>query len=288
MDGSRRPYVDSCPVGCLSPLERTEILLEEGFLMRCPGCGHLVSQCTEEEYRRSMLEFDTPSGTTPGEKAARRARKRIGGFLADMAETLGSGPEKIRLLDVGCSSGTLLKVATEMGFAAEGVEPAPRAAEAARLSGLRVRIGTLEQAGYADGSFDALTLFEVIEHVRDPLSLLRECAKVLRPGGLLLVGTGNAASWTATLMGARWEYFRIAQHGGHISFFTPGSMRVLADRTGFRPVRIRTKNVRVFDKGTVPSFLYRAARLACEIIRPVTVLAGTGHDMFAVLRRAGE
>ncbi|MCS6897069.1 MAG: class I SAM-dependent methyltransferase [Nitrospira sp.] len=115
--------------------------------------------------------------------------------------------EAIRHLDIGCSSGALIKSALREGILSEGVEPAEQAARSAQVSGLRVFHGTLESAHYPSDYFHTVTLMEVIEHLADPAPLLREARRILVPHGLLVVGTGNVSSWTVSLMGARWDYF---------------------------------------------------------------------------------
>jgi SAM-dependent methyltransferase len=123
------------------------------------------------------------------------------------------------------------------------VEPAPDIAAAARESGLNVRSGLLEEQRYPDATFDAASLFEVVEHLREPLPLLRECRRILKPGGILIISTGNAASWTVDAMGARWDYFHIEKDGGHISFFNPQSIAALAHTCGYTVEHIATSRV---------------------------------------------
>ena len=216
MSETARPYLTTCPAGCESTLQATQYLLPEGALLRCPSCGQLLSQCTEERYWQSMQEFNDPQGTLPNAHSVQRRFRRSRKFLAQIARLLGRNPADIHLLDVGCSSGAFLGNAVELGYRVEGVEPAPKAAATAQAAGLTVRQGLLQDVGYGDGQFDAVTLFEVIEHLKEPLDLLRECRRILRPGGILLIGTGNAAGWTAHAMGgkvgipryqaARWPY----------------------------------------------------------------------------------
>lgn len=253
--------------------------------MRCSGCGQLLSQCTEERYWQSMEEFDDPKGTLPDEHAAERRFRRSKKFLDHIARLLGRPPSGICLLDVGCSSGAFLGAAIKLGYRAEGVEPAAQAAATAQAAGLKVTHGLLEDAGYADGQFDAITLFEVIEHLKEPLDMLRECRRLLRPGGILLIGTGNAASWSMAAMGANWEYLSIEKHGGHISFFTPYSMKLLAQRAGFEMADIRTRGVRFCNREDCSAPIYSAAKLAGELFQPVASLLGRGNDMAAYLCR---
>lgn len=283
--GLTQPYVRFCPVGCGDTLKSTAMELPEGRLRRCDSCGQWVSACSEPRYWQSMREFDDTAGTLPkaGSKVRRfeQSRRRLNAIAAALAKS----PAQIHLLDVGCSSGALLQAAVRLGFDAEGVEPAPEAARAAQSAGLRVRQGLLEEIGYDERSFDAVTLFEVIEHLPDPLRLLRECHRILRPGGLLMIGTGNRDSWTARSMGPHWEYLDISRHGGHISFFSPRSMRIAADRAGFIPLQMVTRNVRFVDKQADTGPRYFAGKLVGELLNFPARWLGKGHDMLAVLRR---
>lgn len=279
MSNPESRYMNTCPVGCDAPLETTTYILPEGALLRCRGCGQLLSQCTTAHYWQSMQEFDDPQGTLPVAGSEQRRFKRSKSFLDQIAKLLGQPTEQIRLLDVGCSSGAFLNTAVNLGFRAEGVEPAPKAAATAQAAGLKVRQGLLQEAGYADGQFDAITLFEVIEHLQQPLELLHECQRILRPGGILLIGTGNAASWSMAAMGARWEYLDIAKHGGHVSFFNPGSIASLAQRGGFSVAAVHTRVVRFCEKGDCAPPVYRIAKLLGESLNVFAGLFNKGHDM---------
>jgi len=284
-DASTEPYVSACPAGCSgNTLAWTDVTLPEGRLRCCRSCGQWVSACTEAGYWQSMKEFDDARGTLPKPGAEARRFEQARRRLNTIAATLRRSPERIHLLDVGCSSGAFLRAAVQLGFDAEGVEPAPAAARAAQAAGLKVRRGLLQEAGYAARSFDAVTLFEVIEHVRDPIALLRECHRILGPGGLLMVGTGNCDSWTAHILRARWEYLDISRHGGHISFFNPGSLQLTARRAGFAPLHLTTRNVRL---GNGPrGARYFAGKLAGELLNLPARWLGKGHDMLAILERA--
>lgn len=278
-------FLNACPIGCDAPLETTSYLLPEGALLRCSACGQLISQCTTARYWESMQEFDDSQGTLPkmGSEGGRLRRSKK--FLDRIAGLLGQPPEKIRLLDVGCSSGAFLNSAVGLGFLAEGVEPAPKAAATAQAAGLKVRQGLLHEAGYDDGQFDAITLFEVIEHLQQPQELLQECRRILRPGGILLIGTGNAGSWSMAAMGARWEYLHIEKHGGHVSFFNPESIASLAKCTGFSVAAIHTRGVRFCEKGDCAAPVYRIAKLAGELINLPAALLNKGHDMAVYLKK---
>ena len=281
-------YVAACPVGCAAPIATTEVVLPEGPLRRCTACGQLLSQCTEAQYLRSLGTFDTSAGTLPGVESVERHEEVSTRRLRRVLALLGRQPQHARLLDVGCSSGAFLMTARKLGLETVGVEPSAEAAETARRAGLNVLTGFLEAARFPDASFDAATLIEVIEHLRDPRSLLAECRRVLRPGGILLITTPNASSWTARIMGARWLGFSLTAMGGHVSFFNPLSMRMIAERAGFAVARIETRNVRFLERGQSPEAIHRAAKIASELLNWPARLLGRGHDLHAYLRRTQE
>lgn len=141
------------------------------------------------------------------------------------------------LLDVGAGSGTLLRWMGELGWQVQGVDPDPRAVEAARARGLTVYQGSLDELALPDASFDAVTLSHVVEHVFDPRALLTECRRVLRPGGRLSVLTPNAAGQGHRTFGSHW---RGLEPPRHIHVFTPGALEAVARDAGFGKVEVRT------------------------------------------------
>ena len=278
---------DACPLGCQSGLRPSHISLPEGVLLRCMECGQLVSQCSEAYYVDSLRRWDSPEGTSPELKSHKRRIKNDRRRLLKIIEFLQEPAERIRLIDIGCSSGTFLLAARDEGFHVEGVELARRPAETAKSLGLKVHLGELMDAKLADASFDAITLFEIVEHLKDPIGLLKECFRILRKGGILMMSTGNTGSWTSSIVGGRWDYYSMRESGGHISFFNFYSIHILAQRTGFTVEKIYSKNMRLFEKGSVPPILYRLGKLISE---PGGLLArhtGKGHDMLVILRHPG-
>lgn len=278
--------IERCPVGCASLLEETSIVLPEGPLRRCQACGQLVSQISAAAFSNSMKEFDTPRGTLPTPRTQRRHDARAAKLFGAVSALVHAEEGRAaRLLDIGCSSGALLRSAVTHGFDGEGVEPAAQAAEYARSTGLTVFQGYLQEAGYPAASFDVVTLMEVIEHLPDPGALLREIWRVLKPNGILVVGTGNGRSWTVGLVGARWGYFQVSEHGGHISFFNPISLGLLGQRCGFVMERSETRRVSFAERREAGKVLHRLLRVGTEVLAMPARLFGKGHDMLVFLRK---
>jgi 2-polyprenyl-3-methyl-5-hydroxy-6-metoxy-1,4-benzoquinol methylase len=278
-------YIQSCPVGCAAPLVQSDIVLPEGPLLRCAECGQLVSQVTEQRYWQTMAQFDRADFNQPSGRELARREALAARRLARIQALLARDPAAIRLLDVGCSRGHFIEAAGGRGFRAEGVEPAPGVAAEARARGLTVHMGLLEDQRFADASFGAVTLFEVIEHLKEPTALIRECRRVLEPDGLLVLSTGNTASWTVRSMKAKWDYFQIAKDAGHVSFYNPESVALLARRCGFETLRIETGRVRFNEKGDVPAPVYALGKIGAELLNVPARFLGRGHDMLAYLRR---
>ena len=281
-------YIETCPVGCHSHLEDSEIILPEGPLKRCVECGQLISQSSKKRYFQSMKEFNKSEGTWPQGNAVVRLSKHTRKMIHKLEKLLDKPRTAIRLLDVGCSSGAFIFYSMKEGVHAEGVEPAPAPAEMAVKSGLKVQQGLLQKLQLPGESYDVVTLFEVIEHLREPIELLRECHRILYPGGILIIRTGNTDSWTMQYLQSKWEYFQIKKHGGHISFFNPFSMRKLAERMGFRLEILKTHRVSLCQEGETPRLLYRAYKILSGLLNTPSAWADKGHEMVVFLRKTGD
>lgn len=276
----------ACPIGCQGTACPTRIVMPEGHLLQCSDCGQLFSQCSESRYQDSMQEFDVAEGTSPNAQSIHRANTLHSKRLELIKQTLSLPAEAIGLLDVGCSSGAFLDTAKRLGFQTHGIEPAEKAATTAMSRGHAVKIGLLEANTYPEASFDAVTLFEVIEHLKEPLPLLKTIYQVLKPGGVLMLSTGNAKSLTVQCLKEKWDYFSIHQHGGHISFFNPESMQKLASMAGFKVERLMTRNVKFKNKGEGAKWVYRIMKVLSELTNPFAKWFGRGHDMIVLLKKA--
>ena len=232
-----------------------------------------------------MKEFDDPKGTWPTGKAAKRLLRHTKQIVTKIERYLDKRAGEIRLLDVGCSSGAFIAAARSLGIEAEGVEPASAPAKTALESGLRVYQGLLEDLNLPSASYDVITLFEVLEHLKDPLSLLKECHRILHKGGLLVIRTGNTDSWSAHCQKGRWEYFSIEAHGGHISFFNPASMGRLAERSGFFIEKLKTHRVSFYKKGEIPSPIYRSLKILADLLNTPSIWFGKGEELLVLERK---
>lgn len=117
-----------------------------------------------------------------------------------------------RFLDVGCGSGQMVRLAGQLGWDAMGLEMDPLAVKTARLSGLNIQQGTSDQLVNHEGQLDAILCSHVLEHVHDPLAMLSQLKRALRPGGLLLMTLPNALSALRHHFGADWRGLEAPRH----------------------------------------------------------------------------
>lgn len=147
-----------------------------------------------------------------------------------------------RILDVGCATGFFLAGAREDGWTPYGVEISPYAIEyGQRELGMENLSTSLN--GFTEGFFDAITLWETVEHLDDPLGCLQQVYPLLRPGGVLAVSTPNLDSLCYRLIGGKWWPIMPFEH---LYYFTPRTLKKMLSRAGFKEKALGFEN---FDVG---------------------------------------
>jgi SAM-dependent methyltransferase len=160
-------------------------------------------------------------------------------------------PPGARVLDAGAGRGRFVASARAAGYDAAGIEPSSRSAAAG------VARASIEEAAFAPGSFDAVTLWHVLEHLPDPGAALRRIAGWLAPGGTILVGVPNLASWQARLGGERWYHLDVPRHRTH---FTTTGLGALLRGCGFESVAVTHVLLEHNPFGMWQSLVNRATR----------------------------
>lgn len=157
------------------------------------------------------------------------------------------------LLDVGCGSGAFLLRMRDFGWKVAGVEPDPKARdETKRRLGEDARIvASLDDPSLEPDSFSAITLSHVIEHVVDPVETLRQCHRLLAPGGLLVCVTPNTASLGARSFGPAWLHWDPPRH---LHLFDPDTLERVVRDAGFSVERVSTP-------GSTAHFVWQASTL---------------------------
>jgi 2-polyprenyl-3-methyl-5-hydroxy-6-metoxy-1,4-benzoquinol methylase len=140
-------------------------------------------------------------------------------------------------LDIGCATGMLLESMRESGWTVGGVDLTPESAAYGREHrALDIYAGTLEEAALPAESQSVVHFSHVIEHVPDPSAFLREVARVMEPGGLVLVTTPNVRGLQARMFGNRWR----SAIADHVYLFNKRTLRRSLDEAGLAPQRLVT------------------------------------------------
>jgi len=279
-------------------VEHTRLFRKRDFeLVRCAGCGlaFIVNPPRADElaglysaaadYHGALLD-----PADPGFAAMRGiARQHV-----KMLRRSVSAPHGLRLLDIGCSSGLFLDAARAAGCEVVGAElSADTAAFARSHFGLEVDTGDWREGGYADGSFDVITLFDVIEHLPDPLGELSAIRRLLKPGGLLLQSTPNIDGLFPRLSYAlanRLDYWPHPEPPYHLYQFSDRTLAELTERAGYEVTRIDQTRIHLgYSFGTPASWRASPKLLAyAALFAPVAAIApwlGMGDWLYLAARR---
>jgi SAM-dependent methyltransferase len=251
----------------------------------CLDCGMVFNEPPPSETGH-LAEYEAISD--PEYLEQREARRRTYERELERIERHGKGRD---LLDVGCYSGFFLDQARSRGYRVKGVEPSRWAVEHARGElGLDVFHGPVEAFETAE-RFDLVTMWDVIEHLVDPVGTLRKIHGLLRPGGLLAFTTHNLDSLAARVLRGRYPFF-MEMHTIHLRDRTRD--RLLAE-TGFERLAVlpHRRAVRVdYLASRLRRFGAAPARLAAALVRGLGLrdrivwIGGSGLET-VIARRSG-
>lgn len=196
------------------------------FLSPFPSTEKLKQMYGQDYYNSWGLSSNNEAEPREMKKATFISRmRRISKFL-----------KKGKVLDVGCATGYFLEVASDAGWDVYGVEVSEFSSRLARNKfGYKIFNGTLEQARFADNTFDLITLSDLLEHIRDLDTFLGEVIRILKPNGLLMIVTPNVASLSRLLMGARWSHYKEE----HLYYFSPATVKKLLEKNGLSTLLVK-------------------------------------------------
>lgn len=156
--------------------------------------------------------------------------KIVGRLLLIQLDIMVPYKEHGKILDIGCGNGEMIGWMRDYGWETYGTEISAQACEAARHQGLQTYCGQLEDAGYEDGFFDAVTINHVIEHLYDPLAVMKECRRILKDDGLMIVDCPNYDCYDRMLFNENWNGIEAPRHINH---FTKDALEKLLTDAGF-------------------------------------------------------
>jgi 2-polyprenyl-3-methyl-5-hydroxy-6-metoxy-1,4-benzoquinol methylase len=262
-------------------------------MARCTSCAHrFVSHDVDERVLAAAYDETYYGGAQRDASSAGyadylgKAAERAEGFRSRLHDVLRYTGRRGRILDFGCAVGLFVKVAKEEGWSAVGYERSGWAVEyGRRVFGVDIRQGTGDAGAFAAGSFDAVTLWDVIEHVEQPRSVMQLVRGWLTPGGIVALNTVNASSLGARLAGRRWRHLTPPHH---LQFFTRRSVMRLLHDAGFRVLHV-SSNGTCFE-GTDGSPAPKALRTLDRLVyhwrlRPMVTALGLLDEIEVIAAR---
>lgn len=199
-------------------------------IVECESCGMRYESPREPEQKLEAQYEDVEDPVYEREQEGR---------IRTFSRTLDSLERHVRpgkMLDVGCYLGLFLDVARARGWETHGVEPSAWAARRAGEKRHQVVNAPLRRANLPAQSFDLVTLWDVIEHLHDPLGQLREIQRLLKPGGVFGLSTMDAGCLFAKLAGRRWPWYMRM----HLYYFTRGTLTRMLQEAGFEVLEVET------------------------------------------------
>jgi 2-polyprenyl-3-methyl-5-hydroxy-6-metoxy-1,4-benzoquinol methylase len=279
--------VTSCPV-CNSTASSTELEKFGTKILHCANCslrysGQVPNDTTDiysdELYLTESLEI---THSTREYRKVRFGQERIEVLKKHMPPGKSG-----KLLDIGCGTGWFLEVARDAGFEIHGQEIgksyANWTAQYVKCPVYSVPVHEIPDAG----TYDVITLFDLIEHITDPVSFIKQCVKLLAPGGLLFILTPNFDSLAISIMR---EHSSLVLPAEHVVYFTRQSITRLMNQCGlqleyYATCGIDLGDLRSFYEWRHESQLADACTLLYNALQPVIDKAEAGNHLRVIARK---
>ncbi len=212
-------------------LEASDPLAGLRFLIaKCERCGLCFTNPRPDPV--SIKQFYRAD--YPCHRRVRETHRRLPRCVARTLQARGPA----RLLDFGCGAGGFLRQMHALGWNVTGLDMAESAVARIHELGMSAFVGTLPHPLWTSECFEAITMWQALEHVHQPLDVLHAAYRMLTPGGRLLVAVPNFAGFGARWFGANWYGLDLPRHLTH---FTPATLRMMLGRAGFDHVELETQ-----------------------------------------------
>ena len=250
---SERTETIPCP-GCRSARARRFLDCEGFGFVQCADCSIV--------YQNPRPAFDDLRKRYNGQYFSYELENESNFFglmrmgLDDIRfnERTADFPASRTFLDIGCATGMLIESMKQAGWDASGVDVCRESAEyGIAHRGVRISIGTLEEARFGSESFSVVHFSHLIEHVPDPRGFLREVKRILKPGGLAVITTPNVDGFQARLFGSAWR----SAIADHLVLFSKATLASMLVSEGFELKQNVTWGG--LAKGTAPVFIKKPA-----------------------------
>jgi SAM-dependent methyltransferase len=263
-------HIDECPV-CDSRPGRLFASKEGLTYVRCQECDLVYANTRPSEAAMaSRLEMWGEKYSASDEYLRDRVRsQRVRVRLLRTYCRSGS------LLDFGSGDGSFLRAAMDAGYRAEGVEKAVAAAKFARSHfGASIRASAIEDASLESRMFDVITMWDVLEHLLDPVHVVKGLGSRLAKDGCLVVLTPHSRGFSSRVRGPAWWVF--GPHD-HVCLFSTRTVEYLLQRSGLRLRFLATRDLVPWsppgEEGGVVSLLWKGLSVVPGFLRVLTALS---------------
>lgn len=258
-------------------------------LVICSDCTFMyVQRDFDESYVNGFYEEQAGGGYELCQEHFFWWHEAMKGSNRHILSLLGPANSR-RMLDVGCGAGTFLADARDAGWQVSGLEINAKFPEFCKEIGLDdVKVGMISDPPFEEASFDAVTMLDVLEHMYDPILSVKQCARMLRPGGVLVVKSPNGPMQLRKerlkkKLGRKDGYVATI---GHLNQFAPRTLSLAFQKGGLQPLQVRPAHS--FQEGIVgPGFTARrvARHVSVAAANALMQVTGVGLNLVGIARK---
>jgi len=231
-DASNDYEIVGCPT-CENKPSQPLFIKNNGHYCHCPACDHifLANQLKSDVLERFYANY--PTSSMEWHRNESDFYKRV---YEKGISMLGLGSDKVEMLDIGCSSGYFLALASLENIDAYGVEPNKREAAYAIEHGIKILGSTIADLD-KNQMFDIITLWDVLEHIKNPIDYLDSLRSLTKSGGSVFVQVPTSDSLAARVMRDSCNMFDGIEH---LTLFSNRSLDIAFEKAGYETIRKQT------------------------------------------------
>lgn len=222
-----------CPICSSNSLQILCVRREIPYIC-CKSCNHAFAAPKDPEEKAPVKKGQSHY-MAPAKQSWDYSELKAKFLYDKRLSAIESLVSRGKLLDIGCSTGSFIFTAKKRGWDASGVEIIMDHISAAQSRGLTVLPGPVENLSLPADTFSAITLWQVLEHIPNPISLLKEIFRILKPGGILALTTPNIRSIGWRILHEKWPAI---EPENHFHLFSGLSLTTVTRNTGFSSCKL--------------------------------------------------